>query len=127
VGDPKNMATQYTKEIEEDIYITYGENKSMDTISALSDKYGIPRRSIISKLVACGIYKKQTYVKKNLTTKGDHIESLAHQLDIDVSILDSMEKVTKYALVIMDQRVRVLKDEIENLSQELKSMESTRK
>lgn len=108
----------YTKEIEEDMYITYGENKSQETVEALAKKYDKPIRSIISKLSAMGIYQKKRYVSKNgqvPVTKEVYIERISNLLDIDRDLLESLEKVTKYALVKMDERISKLKAEIDEL------------
>lgn len=107
----------YTKEIEEDMWIAYKENPTQETVEKLAIKYDKPTRSIISKLSAMGIYQKKRYVSKNgepPITKEVYIERISNLLDIDIDLLESLEKVTKYALVKMDERIAALKAEIEN-------------
>jgi hypothetical protein len=103
----------YTREIEEDMYIAYGENKSQETVEMLAAKYGKPTRSIISKLSAMGIYEKKRYISKlgaPPISKEVYIERIGKLLDIDPCLLDSLEKVTKQALVLMDKKIEILKN-----------------
>lgn len=108
------MVNNYTKEIEEDIYIEYKLNPTAETVEKLALKHSKKVRSIISKLSAMGIYQKKKYISKNKDslTKEEYIASLAEMLKIDPDLLESMEKVTKYALVILEQRVKALKEDM---------------
>lgn len=105
------MVSGYNKEIEEDMYLEYKLNPCQETVEMLALKYDKRIRSIISKLSAMGIYQKKKYVaKNNVLTKEQYIASLAELLKIDPDLLESLGKVTKYALVIIEQRVKALKE-----------------
>ena len=104
-------AITYTKAIEEDLYITYGENPTPETVKLLAEKHNKPERSIISKLSAMGIYRKKVYLSKGgakPVRKEDLITNISELLEIDPTLLESLEKVTKYALVIIEQRVKAI-------------------
>lgn len=105
------MVAEYTKEIEEDMYIEYKLNPTKETVDALALKYDKKTRSIISKLSAMGIYQKKKYEpKNNLASKEEYIERIGKLLDIDVDLLGSLEKVTKYALVAIERQIQILKE-----------------
>jgi Zn-dependent peptidase ImmA (M78 family) len=99
---------QYTKEIEEDLYLTYGATPTYDTVIELAKKYNVNTKSIVAKLSSMKIYRKKAYVKKTDVTKNDLITSIGTNLNIDLDLLESLEKVPKYVLVILDQRVNDL-------------------
>jgi predicted nucleic acid-binding protein len=107
--------TVYTKEVVEELIAAY---KNGTTVSELADKYGVSERSIISKLSHLGYYKRQPYVNKRGEVpikKEEYIERIAKMLDINSDLLESMEKVTKYALTLMDKQIAAMKAEIEEL------------
>lgn len=98
----------YTPEIEASIIKEYLEKPDLETVAVLAKKYDKPERSIISKLSAIGVYKKKVYVSKSGETpikKEVYIERISKLLDIDRALLESLEKVTKYALVLIDKKI----------------------
>lgn len=105
--------TIYTKEVVDDLIATYKANPTPETVDVLAKKYEVSPRSIISKLSHLGYYKKKTYVNKRGEVpikKEEYIERIAKMLDINSDLLESMEKVTKYALVLIDKQIAELKN-----------------
>lgn len=103
----------YSPEELADIVKEYNAKPDLDTVSKLAEKYDKPERSIISKLSALGVYKKKIYISKTgepPIKKEEYITRISNLLDIDASLLESMEKVTKYALVLLDKRIQELKE-----------------
>ena len=93
---------KYTKDIIADISAMYVADNSC--VPAICSKYGFPPRSVIAKLSALGIYKKKVYQTKMGTptvSKSALIEKLSKSLDIDICLMESMEKCTKQLLVIL--------------------------
>lgn len=104
----------YTPEEVTQIVDIYTANPCLDTVSKLAEQFNKPERSIISKLAALGVYKKKTYVSKlgePPVKKEVYIERISKLLDIDIQLLESLEKVTKYALVLMDKKISLLSSE----------------
>lgn len=102
----------YTPEVTAMITERYKADNSC--VPQLAAELGVNKRSVIAKLASLGIYNKPPYLTKRGTLpvpKAKYIESLSEMLDIDISILDSLEKVTKQALVLMEERIKLLKEE----------------
>lgn len=105
--------TIYTPEVVKMIserYIVDGNQ----CVPQLAQHLNVTKRSVIAKLSNLGIYKKPPYLTKRGTIpvpKSTYIDEIAKDLNIDVSILDSLEKVTKQALVLMSERIKELIDE----------------
>jgi hypothetical protein len=81
-------------------------------VPVLAKELNVTKRSVIAKLSNLQIYKKPPYKTKAgeiPVPKAAYIDSIALELGIDVSILDSLEKVTKQALVLMDKKIKLLK------------------
>ena len=110
------MSIKYTPEILDRIIKTYEEKPSLATVDTLSKEFNIPRRSIISKLSALGLYQKQQYVDKtgSLPAKKEFfIEEIGELLDIDVPLLDSLEKCNKMTLRLIFDGINKLKMELQ--------------
>jgi hypothetical protein len=104
------MTTPYTKEILDQIIAKY--NAGVPTAS-LSEEFGFSDRSLIAKLASIGIYKKKEYLNKRgeiPLKKEEIIEKIAKLLDIDSVLLESMEKVTKTALGLIEKKISILKE-----------------
>jgi CMP-2-keto-3-deoxyoctulosonic acid synthetase len=105
------MTTLYTKEILDQIVEKYNAGVP---ITSLQEEFGFSQRSLIAKLSSMGVYKKKEYVNKRGETpvrKEEIIEKLAKLLEIDSQLLESMEKVTKTALILIERKIEVLKAE----------------
>lgn len=65
----------------------------------------VPERSIIAKLSSLGIYRKKTYLTKRGETpvkKEEYITRIAKLLDVNAEILESLEKVNKNVLQLLE-------------------------
>jgi hypothetical protein len=92
-----------------------------DTTKKLVDAYGagatvqnlavdlqVPERSIIAKLSSLGVYQKKQYLNKRgevPTKKATHIEKIAELLQCDLELLESLEKVNKQVLVMIESNL----------------------
>lgn len=84
------------------------------TAKEIASDLDAPERSIIAKLSSMGIYKRKTYKNKVgevPVRKEEYINRIAKLLDINVDLLESMEKVTKTALVLIERQVTTIKKE----------------
>jgi len=100
---------KYTQELTERISKEYQEGKP---VKQLAEELGVPDRSIIAKLSALGIYQKKQYLNKRgevPVTKQVYIDRIASMLDINAELLDSLEKTTKNALILLDRQIKELK------------------
>jgi hypothetical protein len=97
---------KYTPEIAQQIVLDYERGIPVQEIA---DEINVPKRSVISKLSSLGVYKRKTYVNKCGETpikKEEYIERIGRMLNIDLCLLDSMEKVTKTALILLDKQIQ---------------------
>lgn len=100
----------YTKEILDQIIEKYNAGVP---IASLEEEFGFSQRSLIAKLASIGIYKKKEYLNKRgeiPVKKEEIIERIAKLLEIDAQLLESMEKVTKTALGLIEKKIQLLKD-----------------
>ena len=78
------------------------------TVAALANDFEVPERSIIAKLSSLGVYQKKTYLNKRgevPTKKSAHIENIATLLNCNLELLESLEKVNKQVLVMIEQNL----------------------
>lgn len=100
---------KYTTEISEDITKMYQADVP---VAEIAQKYSVPEKSIIAKLSALGVYKRKTYLNKQGNPpmrKEEYIARIGKLLEIDQDLLESLEKVTKTALTLMEKRILALK------------------
>ena len=105
---------KYTKEMLDKMTADYTRGVS---VAEISTSLEVPERSVIAKLSALGIYKKKEYLNKRgerPIKKEEYIERISKLLDINTDLLESLEKVTKTALMLMDKKISLLKETIEN-------------
>lgn len=72
----------------------------------LAEKLGVPERSVIAKLSSLGVYKRKIYLNKRgelPVKKEEYIVRLAKLLDVDLQLLESLEKVNKNVLKLLEQ------------------------
>lgn len=101
---------RYTIEQTEKIVAQYTSGVPVIDIAA---ELNVPERSVIAKLSSLGVYKRKEYLNKRgepPVKKEEYINRIASLLDINIDLLESMEKVTKSALVLMDARIVALKN-----------------
>ncbi len=104
---------KYSKEITDKLIADYngGEGKSVAEIAAELD---VPEKSIIAKLSSLGVYKKKVYLNKRgepPVKKEEYIDRLAKLLDVNSDRLESLEKVNKSVLVLLEETLKLLKSE----------------
>lgn len=96
---------RYTKEICDRLVVDYNAGVP---VSELAEYLDVPERSIIAKLSSLGVYQKKTYVNKRgevPVKKSEHIERIADLLDCDLELLESLEKVNKLVLKLIEQKL----------------------
>jgi hypothetical protein len=74
-------------------------------VADLAKMLGVPDRSVIAKLSSLGVYKRKTYVNKRgeiPVKKEEYIERLAKLLEVNPEILESLEKVNKNVLKLLE-------------------------
>ena len=116
MGSLERIILTYTNEELKILVEEYLKNPVLETVSILAEKLNKPERSIISKLSALGVYKKKVYTTKTgeiPIKKEEYIGRISKLLDIDIELLDSLEKVTKYALVLLDKKISDLKNNVD--------------
>jgi Zn-dependent peptidase ImmA (M78 family) len=83
------------------------------TVEALAHDFQVPERSIIAKLSSLGVYQKKQYLNKRgevPTKKSTHIENIATLLDCNLELLESLEKVNKQVLIMIEQNLSAKSD-----------------
>ena len=94
---------RYTKEICDHMTAQYLAGVSVPALAAELD---VPERSIIAKLSSLGVYQKKSYLNKRGETpvkKSEHIERIATLLNTNLELLESLEKVNKTVLVMIER------------------------
>ncbi len=70
----------------------------------------VPDRSVIAKLSSLGVYKKKEYLTKRgeiPVKKEEYIERIAALLDVNSDILESLEKVNKSVLALLETKLKI--------------------
>ena len=96
---------KYTKEITDKIVNDYNANIA---VKSIADELRVPERSIIAKLSSMGLYKKQPYLNKRgevPVKKFEMIERLAKLLEVPSDQLESLEKVNKNVLKLLETKL----------------------
>lgn len=97
---------KYTKEMIDKIILDYENNRPIDDIALELD---IPKRSIIAKLSSLGIYKKKEYTTKRgeiPVKKSEYVERIADLLEVNIDLLESLEKVNKNVLKLLEEALK---------------------
>jgi hypothetical protein len=96
---------KYTKEITDKLILDYRSGVAVADIATTLD---VPERSVIAKLSSLGVYTKKSYVNKRgevPVKKSEHIERIAELLDVDEELLESLEKVNKTVLKLIENKL----------------------
>jgi len=96
---------KYTNETTKKLVDEYGAGA---TVSHLAVQLQVPERSIIAKLSSLGVYQKKQYLNKRgevPTKKAAHIEKIAELLQCDLELLESLEKVNKQVLIMIESNL----------------------
>lgn len=97
---------KYTKEITDKLAADYQAGIEVAVIAAELD---VPERSVIAKLSSLGIYKRKTYLNKQgnpPVKKEEYIERIATLLDTNLELLESLEKVNKSVLIMIEKALK---------------------
>ena len=96
---------KYTKEITDKLIEDY---KGGTPVAVLATQLDVPERSIIAKLSSLGVYQKKQYLNKRgevPVKKSQHIDRLAELLEVPPDHLESLEKVNKQVLILLERRL----------------------
>lgn len=105
------LKMKYDKEITEKLVADYKSGKTTSEISAMMTlQHGepVPERSVIAKLASLGVYKKKEYLTKRgelPVKKEEYIERIAKLLEVNAEILESLEKVNKNVLALLEKKL----------------------
>ena len=97
---------KYTKETTDKLIADY---KAGIPVADLARELDVPERSIIAKLSSLGVYQKKQYLNKRgelPVKKSEHIERIALLLDCNLELLESLEKVNKGVLKLIEDKLR---------------------
>jgi len=96
---------RYTQEITDRMVSEYKQQVPVQQIAA---SLSVPERSIIAKLASLGVYNKKPYLNKRgelPEKKADQIQRLAQLLQVDSQQLESLEKVNKTVLKLLEDNL----------------------
>jgi hypothetical protein len=93
---------RYTQEITDRMVLEY---TNQVPVTIIAQQFNVPERSIIAKLSSLGVYHKKPYLNKRGETpvkKSQQILRLATILEVDCDQLESLEKVNKTVLKLLE-------------------------
>jgi hypothetical protein len=96
---------RYTQEITDRMVQQY---KQQVPVAHIAQELEVPERSIIAKLSSLGVYTKKPYLNKRgepPVKKSEQISRLAQMLEVDETQLESLEKVNKTVLTLLEQNL----------------------
>ena len=96
---------KYTKEITDRLVEQY---KTGQTVQNIAKELQVPDRSVVAKLASLGVYQKKSYTNKRgevPVKKAEHIERIAKLLNMDPELLESLEKVNKGVLQVIEREL----------------------
>lgn len=96
---------KYTKEITDRLVADYQAGTSIDELARNLD---VPARSIIAKLSSLGVYQRRQYLNKRgevPVKKSEYIERIGKLLDMNLELLESLEKVNKGVLQVIEREL----------------------
>jgi len=96
---------RYTQEITDRMVAQY---KQQVPVALIAQQLEVPERSIIAKLSSLGVYTKKPYLNKRgepPVKKSEQISRLAQMLDVSEDQLESLEKVNKTVLTLLEQNL----------------------
>jgi len=93
---------KYTPEVTTKLVADYQAGVSTEELAAQLD---VPVRSVIAKLSSLGVYQKKSYLNKRGEVpikKEEYIDRLAVLLNVSIDRLESLEKVNKNVLKLLE-------------------------
>lgn len=118
---------KYDKNATDRLKQVYEANPTSATVSSLALEFNVPDRSIIAKLASLGIYQRKQYLNKRgekPLKKEKYVERIAELLGKDTELLESLEKVNKNVLILLEAALHknlVEKSILEDLGAEIDS------
>ena len=106
---------KYTKETTDRIIQLYTNKVPVLSIATELD---VPERSVIAKLSSLGVYQKKTYTNKRGEVpikKSEHIERIAELLCVNLELLESLEKVNKGVLKLIEDNLTKMDPKLDQL------------
>jgi Zn-dependent peptidase ImmA (M78 family) len=106
----EGAAMKYTPESTKQLIADY---QAGVTVEVLAERLQVPERSIIAKLSSLGVYQKKQYLNKRgevPTKKSEHIERIAELLQVNLELLESLEKVNKQVLIMIEKNLGAKSD-----------------
>ena len=100
------MKFKYDIETTNKIIEQYKAGTPVDDIAATLD---VPVRSIIAKLSSLGVYQRKEYRNKRGEVpikKEEYIERIATLLDVNLELLESLEKANKNVLALLERALQ---------------------
>lgn len=94
---------KYTKETTERLLELHRQGISVPEISELLQ---VPDRSVIAKLSSLGVYQRKVYRNKRdelPIKKEQYIERIAELMQVNLDILESLEKCNKNVLQLLER------------------------
>jgi len=96
---------RYTQEITDRMVSQY---KQQVPVQEIAQQLDVPERSIIAKLSSLGVYHKKPYLNKRgepPVKKSEQIQRLATLLEVSETDLESLEKVNKTVLKLLEDNL----------------------
>ena len=103
---------KYTKEITDRMVADY---QAQVPVAKIAQDLDVPERSVIAKLSSLGVYQKKSYLNKRgevPVKKSEHIERIAELLDVNLELLESLEKVNKGVLKLIEDNLTLNRDNL---------------
>ena len=100
---------KYTPEVTTKLVEDYQSGVSTEELAAQLD---VPVRSVIAKLSSLGVYQKKSYLNKRGEVpikKEEYIDRLAVLLNVNIDRLESLEKVNKNVLKLLEDALTAAK------------------
>lgn len=100
---------KYTPEVTTKLVADYQQGVSTEELAAQLD---VPVRSVIAKLSSLGVYQKKSYLNKRGEVpikKEEYIDRLAVLLNVSIDRLESLEKVNKNVLKLLEDALTTAK------------------
>lgn len=97
---------KYTPEITQKLLLDHQAGVS---VGELAQSLGVPERSIIAKLSSLGVYHRKTYLNKRgepPEKKEVLIERIAGLLNVNLELLESLEKANKNVLLLLERALK---------------------
>lgn len=108
---------KYTTEITNKLIEDYEAGKTIEQLSQELSEFNngidVPTRSLIAKLSSLGVYKKKEYRTKRgeiPVKKDEYITRIANIMQVNVDLLESMEKVNKSVLALIEKHLLAKSD-----------------